>query len=66
MRVPLSAVLFFKSNYSLAVKIISINFLSLLSQIIGVISEIPISLAFSKNHSNLSFDLRGDITTCNE
>ena len=39
-------------------------FFSVLSQIIGVISEIPISLDFSKNHSNLSIDLSGDMAIC--
>ena len=40
-----------------------INFLSELSHIMGVISSIPISVAFSKNHSNLSLFFNGEITT---
>ena len=39
-----------------------INFFSLRSHKTGVISVMPISLAFSKNHSNLSFDFKIEIT----
>ena len=41
-----------------------IIFLSERSQINGVISSIPISVAFSKNHSNLSIFLVGAIPIC--
>ena len=35
-----------------------------LSQISGVISETPISTAFSRNISNLVWDFNSDIPTC--
>ena len=41
-----------------------IFFLSDLEQIIGVISFIPISVAFSKNHSNLFMFFVGAIAKC--
>ena len=41
-----------------------IFFLSDLSQIIGVISSIPISVAFSRNHSNLLMFFVGAKAMC--
>ena len=40
-----------------------IFFRMVLSQIIGVILDTPSSVDFSKNHSNLSFFLVGEIAT---